>query len=175
VWTRRKLCDRKEREQFGWAAATLPASSRQPFIRARRLPSRAISAEIVNGVLTNAAVERITTLDDQVGADLVPERLNRHALGGCSAPSGGAARSDGHYFMCLLAYSVARRSNKIRLPYGATRMGIARMVLGEPLATASTVLVIGAPLAYWARRGAADLVPDLSREGRDRDSPSAPA
>jgi hypothetical protein len=33
-------------------------------------------------------------------------------------------------------------------------MGIARMVLGELLATTSTVLVIGALLAYWARRGA---------------------
>jgi ABC-type antimicrobial peptide transport system permease subunit len=48
---------------------------------------------------------------------------------------------------------------------GATRRGIARMVLAESLVTTSAGLVIGAPLAYWARRAAAGLVPDLPAKG----------
>jgi len=119
---------------------------------------------IATGVLKNAAVERITTLEDQVDANLVPERLIV-TLSGLFGALGALLAAIGTYG--LLAYSVARRSNEIgiRMALGATRRGIARMVLGESLGTTCTGLVIGAPLAYWARRAAAGLVPDLPVKG----------
>ncbi|HUI58419.1 MAG TPA: ABC transporter permease [Bryobacteraceae bacterium] len=119
---------------------------------------------IVNGALKNAMVERITTLEDQVDAGLVPERLIvtvSELFGGL----GALLAAIGTYG--LLAYSVARRSNEIgiRIALGATRKGIARMVLGESLGTTCAGLVIGVPLAYWARRAAAGLIPDLPAKG----------
>ena len=48
---------------------------------------------------------------------------------------------------------------------GATRSGIARMVLAESLVATCAGLAIGAPLAYWARRAVAGLVPDLPANG----------
>jgi predicted permease len=119
---------------------------------------------IANGVLKNAAVERITTLEEQVDASLVPERLVV-TLSGLFGALGALLAAIGTYG--LLAYSVARRSNEIgiRMALGATRRGIAWMVLGESLGTTCTGLVIGAPLAYWARRAAAGLVPDLPVKG----------
>ena len=119
---------------------------------------------IVNGVLKNAAVERITTLEDQVDATLVPERLTV-TLSGLFGALGALLAAIGTYG--LLAYSVARRGNEIgiRMALGATRRGIARMVLGESLGTTCTGLAIGVPLGYWARRAAAGLVPDLPVKG----------
>jgi predicted permease len=119
---------------------------------------------IVNGVLKNAAVERITTLEDQVDATLVPERLTV-TLSGLFGALGALLAAIGTYG--LLAYSVARRGNEIgiRMALGATRSGIARMVLAESLGTTCAGLAIGAPLAYWARRAAAGLVPDLPANG----------
>ena len=115
---------------------------------------------IATGVLKNAAVDRITTLQDQVDASLVPERLIV-TLSELFGALGALLAAIGTYG--LLAYSVARRSNEIgiRMALGATRRGIARMVLGESLVTTCAGLVIGPPLAYWARRAAAGLVPDL--------------
>ncbi len=64
----------------------------------------------------------------------------------------------------LLAYTVALRINEfgVRMALGATRTDITRMVLGEALATSCVGLVIGALIAYWAKRFVANLIPDLS-------------
>jgi len=119
---------------------------------------------IVDSVLKNAAVERITTLEEQVDASLVPERLVV-TLSGLFGALGALLAAIGTYG--LLAYWVARRSNEIgiRMALGATPGGIARTVVGEALGTTCAGLVIGAPLAYWARRAAAGLVPGLPVKG----------
>jgi hypothetical protein len=119
---------------------------------------------IADGVLKHAAVERITTLQDQVDAALVPQRLVvtvSELFGGL----GALLAAIGTYG--LLAFSVARRGNEIgvRMALGATRGGIARMVLAESLVTTCAGLAVGAPLAYWGRRAAAGLVPDLPAGG----------
>jgi len=119
---------------------------------------------IAASLLKYAAVERITTLEDQVDASLVPERLIV-TLSGLFGALGALLAAIGTYG--LLAYSVARRRSEIgiRMALGATPGGIARMVLGESLGTTCAGLVIGAPLAYWARHAAAGLVPDLPVKG----------
>jgi ABC-type antimicrobial peptide transport system permease subunit len=115
----------------------------------------------VQGALKGAAVERITTLEDQVDATLVPERLIV-TLSELSGALGALLAATGTYG--LMAYSVARRRNEIgiRMALGATRGGIAAMVLRESLATTPAGLVMGAMLAWWARGAAAALFPDLS-------------
>ena len=119
---------------------------------------------IVNGALKNVTVERITTLADQVDATIVPERLIV-TLSGLFGALGALLAAIGAYG--LLAYSVARRINEIgiRMALGATQSRVARMVLGESLGTTCAGLVIGAPFAYWAKRAAASLVPDLPVKG----------
>ncbi len=135
-------------------------------IRTRGAPA-AIAGDfrqIVNSVLKNAKVDRITTLEDQVDAALVPERLIV-TLSQLFSGLGTLLAAVGTYG--LLAYWVARRRNEIgiRVALGATPASIVRMVLGESLGTTCAGLVIGAPLAYWATRAAASLVPDLPLNG----------
>jgi len=63
----------------------------------------------------------------------------------------------------LLAYTVARRVNEIgiRMALGATRGRVIRMVLGDALGMMLAGLAVGAPLAFWSRRLAESLIPDL--------------
>ena len=135
-------------------------------LRTRGAPA-AVAADfrrIVNGVIKNAAVERITTLEDQVDSTLVPERLVV-TLSALFGALGALLAAIGTYG--LLAYLVARRTNEIgiRMALGATPRGIAWMVLAESLGTTCAGLAIGVPLACWARRAAAGLVPGLPVNG----------
>ena len=115
-------------------------------------------------MIKNAAVERITTLEDQVDSTLVPERLVV-TLSALFGALGALLAAIGTYG--LLAYLVARRTNEIgiRMALGATPRGIAWMVLAESLGTTCAGLAIGVPLACWARRAAAGLVPGLPVNG----------
>ena len=115
---------------------------------------------IANGVLKNAAVQRITTLEEQVDASRVPERL-MVTLSEVFGALGALLAAIGTYG--LLAYSVARCGHEvgIRMALGATRRGIVRMVLVDALGMVSAGLAIGAAMALWGKSLAASLIQDL--------------
>jgi ABC-type antimicrobial peptide transport system permease subunit len=108
-----------------------------------------------------APVFRITTLNEQIDASIVPERLIA-MLSGFFAGLGALLVGIGIY--ALLAYSVARRTNEIgiRLALGATVGQVKRMVLGDTVSVALAGLVIGTPLAILGRRLALRLMHDLT-------------
>src|SRR6266403_68733 len=71
--------------------------------------------------------------------------------------AGGISRKE------LLSYAVARRINEIgvRMALGATRTDVSRMVLSEALRMVCAGLLIGAPIAFWAKTFATHLIHDL--------------
>ena len=95
-------------------------------------------------------VTKVTTLETQVDASIVPERLLA-TVAGVFGALGAVLAAIGLYG--LLAYTVARRVNEIgiRMALGATRAGVARMVLGEALAMVVAGLALGAPAAFSDR------------------------
>jgi predicted permease len=118
---------------------------------------------VVRALLKTVSVGRITTLDEQVDATIVPERLIA-TLSGWFGALGSALAAIGLYG--LLAYTLARRINEIgiRMALGATRSDVTRMVLRDALTMVGTGLVIGVPLALWGKRLAASLIQDLPAE-----------
>jgi predicted permease len=115
---------------------------------------------IVQETLSNVTVQRITTLADQVESTIIPERLIV-TVSGLFGVLGSFLAAIGTYG--LLAYSVTRRINEIgiRLALGATQTAVSRMVLGEALGITSAGVLLGVPLAWWAKRLAVSLIPDL--------------
>jgi predicted permease len=113
--------------------------------------------------LKTVPVAKVTTLSDQVDASIVPERLMA-TLSGLFGALGGVLAAIGLYG--LLAYTVARRINEIgiRMALGATRSDVTRMVLADALGMVAAGLAMGAPLAWWARRFAANLIQGLPEE-----------
>ncbi len=83
-------------------------------------------------------------------ASIVPERLIA-TLSGRFGALGALIAAIGLYV--LLSYTVA---------LGATQSTMARMVLGEALGMIRLGLAIGAPIAYWGQRLAANLIPGLA-------------
>jgi predicted permease len=118
---------------------------------------------VVRDVLKTVSIGSIITLDDQVDATIVPERLMA-TLSGWFGALGSALAAIGLYG--LLAYTLARRINEIgiRMALGATRGDVTRMVLGDALTMVGIGLVIGVPLALWGKRLAASLIQDLPAE-----------
>jgi predicted permease len=117
----------------------------------------------VREVLKTVTVSRVTTLEEQVDAAIVPERLIA-TLSGAFGGLGAVLAGIGLYG--LLAYSVARRIHEIgvRMALGATAGGIARMVLRDAMGMVCVGLALGAPLVVWSRPVAARLVEDLRFE-----------
>jgi predicted permease len=115
---------------------------------------------IVRESLKTIAVERVTTLADQVDASIVSERLIA-LLSGLFGVLGSVLTAIGIYG--LLAYTVARRVNEIgiRMALGATRNDVIRLVLGDALGMVCGGLAIGALIAYWSKSFAASLIQDL--------------
>jgi len=115
---------------------------------------------IVDAVLRNVSVTKVTTLADQVDAAIVPERLIA-TLSGFFGGLGVLLAAIGLYG--LLAYTVARRTNEIgiRMALGATGGDVTRMVLKSALWLVCAGLVIGAPIAVWSKRVAASMVENL--------------
>jgi putative ABC transport system permease protein len=109
---------------------------------------------LVQDVLKTVAVAKVTTLDDQLNASLVPERLMA-TLSGFFGGVGAVLAALGLYG--LLSYGVARRTNEIgvRLALGATRGGVMRMVLRRALALSGAGLGLGIAGALAARQVAA--------------------
>jgi len=120
---------------------------------------------IVRESLKTVPVERITTMSDQVDASIVPERLIA-TLSGVFGGLGALLVAVGLYG--LLAYRVARRINEIgiRMALGATPGNVTRIVIADALGMVCAGLVIGIPIALWARRFAASVI-----EGLPLDSP----
>jgi len=114
----------------------------------------------VRELLKTVSVERLITLDDQVDASIVPERVIA-TLSGVLGALGSLLTAIGLYG--LLAYTVARRINEIgiRMALGASRGDVRRMVLGDALGMVSAGLVIGAPVAFWGKSFVASLIEDL--------------
>ena len=68
-----------------------------------------------------------------------------------------------------LAYTVTRRTNEIglRIALGAKRRDVTRMVLTSALGAVCAGLVIGAPVAYWARGYAANVLSSVTAAQAD--------
>ena len=103
---------------------------------------------------------QVTTLEEQVDASIVPERLIA-TLSGVSGALGALLAAVGLYG--LLAYTVTRRTGEIgvRMALGTTRGDIVRMVLGDATGMAGAGLAAGVPVALWGRTFAASLISGL--------------
>lgn len=119
---------------------------------------------VVHDLLKNVPVVRVSTLDDQVDASIVPERLIA-TLSGLFGGLGALLVAIGIYG--LLAYTVVRRTNEIgiRMALGATQSRVFRMVLGEALGLSIAGLLFGVPIAYGSKRFAGSLITDLPAIG----------
>jgi predicted permease len=116
---------------------------------------------IASDLLGPDAVQRTTTLADQVDAALVPERLMA-ILAAFFGAVGALLAAIGLYG--LLAYTVARRTREIgiRMALGATRGDIMRMIVRGALALVVAGMFVGAPLAFWSTRIAAAVIENAS-------------
>ena len=112
---------------------------------------------IVDDVLRDVPVTRVTTLTEQVDQSIVPERLIA-TLSGFFGGLGMLLAAIGIYG--LLAYTVARRPCEIgvSIALGATRRDVTSMVLTNAWWLLCAGLAIGAPMAIWSRRVAAGIV-----------------
>jgi predicted permease len=126
-------------------------------------PPRAVAGDarrVIDDVAPDAQV-RLTTLAEQVDGSIVPERLIATLAGffGVLAVSLAALGLYG-----LLAYTVARRTNEIgvRMALGATERDVLLLVMKSAVALVAAGLIIGAPMAIWAKRLAASMVVNLS-------------
>ena len=99
-------------------------------------------------------------MSEQVDASIIPERLIA-TLSGFFGALGALLAAIGLYG--LLAYTVARRTTEIgvRMALGATDRNVTRMVQTSALGSCWRGLVVGAPLAFWSQRLAANLTDNL--------------
>ncbi|MBZ5619731.1 MAG: ABC transporter permease [Acidobacteriia bacterium] len=135
----------------------------QTFVLRTNIDPPAVAGDVrrtVRDLLKTIPVARVTTLSDQIDASIVPERLIAW-LSGLFGALGSLLAAIGLYG--LLAYTVARRTKEIgiRMALGATRGSVTTMVLRDALLTVAAGLVLGAPIALWAKSFAAGLVQDL--------------
>ena len=123
----------------------------------------------VHDVLKTVRVAKVTTMDDQVNASIIPERLIA-TLSGFFGGLGALLAAIGLYG--LLAYTVARRTSEIgvRMALGATEGDVMRMVLMSALGLVCAGLVVGAPLAVWSRHFAAPVIENSWVEMARRDN-----
>jgi ABC-type antimicrobial peptide transport system permease subunit len=118
---------------------------------------------VVNQVVPNVSVGKVTTLTEQIDASIVVERLIA-LLSTAFGAVGALLAAIGLYG--LLAYTVSRRTTEIgvRMALGATRGQITSMVLKSALGLVVAGLVIGAPLAVLSPRFVARFVQSLTVE-----------
>ncbi|HEY1912041.1 MAG TPA: ABC transporter permease [Vicinamibacterales bacterium] len=140
-------------------------------LRTSTAPS-AITGDVrraVRDVLKTVRVAKVTTMDDQVNASIIPERLIA-TLSGFFGGLGALLAAIGLYG--LLAYSVARRTSEIgvRMALGATEGAVTRMVLTSALGLACAGLIVGTPIAIWSRHFAAPVIENPWVEIARRDS-----
>jgi predicted permease len=128
-------------------------------IRTTVAPS-AVAAEVrrvAGEMFEPAAVASMTTLEDQVDAEIVPERMVA-MLSASFAALGAALAGLGLYG--LLAYTVTRRTNEIgvRMALGATRHNVVAMVMKSALGMVIAGLLVGVPIAVAGWRVVSRLV-----------------
>jgi predicted permease len=138
-------------------------SGSQLAVRTRIAPDAVADAvrEVESSVLKTVPIVRSTTMNEQIDASIVPERLIA-TLSGWFGALGALLAAVGLYG--LLAYTVTRRTHEIgvRMALGATRSDVMAMVLRDALWTVCAGLVLGAPLAFWANSVAVSLVHGLA-------------
>jgi predicted permease len=134
----------------------------QLAIRTRIDPDGVASAvrQIEGVVLKEVPIVRIMTMTEQIDSSIVPQRLIAMLSAGFGA-LGALLAAIGLYG--LLAYTVARRTHEIgiRRALGAAGTDVIRIVLRDALWMVCAGLALGAPLAFWGKRVAASLIPDL--------------
>ena len=124
------------------------------------VPPLSVAADVrraIRDVLPNAAVTKITTLEEQVDATILPERLVA-MLSGLFGVLAALLLAIGLYG--LLAYTVTRRLHEIgiRMAIGATSRDVTRIVLTSALRLVVAGLIIGVPIARWTRGYAASVL-----------------
>ncbi len=115
----------------------------------------------IRGIVPGIPVARMITLDDQIDASIVPERLIA-ALSGFFGALGALLAGVGLYG--LLSYTVSRRTNEIgvRMALGATARDVTRLVLEDALLTVAVGLAFGIPLATAGRSLVLSMIPGLA-------------
>jgi hypothetical protein len=126
-------------------------------------PPASVAADVrrVTGELFEpAAVASMTTLEDQVDAEIVAERVLA-MLSAMFGALGAALAGLGLYG--LLAYTVTRRTNEIgvRIALGATPGRVIAMVLKSATGMVIAGLLVGVPIAVAGRRVVAGLVANV--------------
>jgi len=130
-------------------------------------PPASVAADVrrVTGEMFEpAAVASITTLEDQLDAEIVAERVVA-MLSALFGALGAALAGLGLYG--LLAYTVTRRTNEIgvRIALGARPVTVIAMVVKSAVALVMGGLIVGIPIAMTGRRlveGLVATVPDDS-------------
>jgi len=134
----------------------------QLAIRTRIDPGGVASAvrQTEAAVLKTVPIVRIMTMNEQIDSSIVPQRLITMLSAGFGA-LGALLAAIGLYG--LLAYTVAGRTHEIgvRMALGAAGTDVMRIVLRDALWMVCAGFAIGAPLAFWGKRVAASLIPDL--------------
>jgi predicted permease len=130
------------------------------FLLRTNVPPTSIAGDVRRAVaelMPTVAVAKVMTLAEQMNASILPERLMAmlSTLFGVLAALLVAIGLYG-----VLAYTVTRRTNEIglRIALGATSRDVTRMVLTSALGLVCAGLVIGAPVAYWAKGYAANVL-----------------
>ena len=110
------------------------------------------------------AVKKVTIRVAQVDETIVPKRLIA-LLSGWFGALGPLLAAIGQYG--LLAHTVARRMDEIGIcmALGVTSGIVTRMILREALGMVCAGLIIGIPLAFWAKRFATTLIAELPVAG----------
>jgi len=138
---------------------TIPS---QLAVRTSLAPDAVAAAvrETSSAVLKTVPIVRITTMDTQIDATIVPERLIA-MLSGWFGALGALLAAIGLYG--LLAYTVTRRTHEIgvRVALGATRSDVTRIVLRDAFWLVCAGFALGIPLAVWAKSVAASLIRGL--------------
>jgi len=113
---------------------------------------------VVQSTLPSVPVASVVRLEDQLNASIVLER-QMAGLSGVLGFVGAVLAGLGLYG--LLAFTVSRRAPEIgvRMALGASSSDIARMVLSSSFGLIALGLVFGIPLAWWASRIGASVVP----------------
>ena len=134
----------------------------QLAIRTRIDPDVVASAvrQTEAAVLKTVPIVRIMTMNEQIDSSIVPQRLIAMLSAGFGA-LGALLAAIGLYG--LLAFTVAGRTHEIgvRMALGAARTDVMSIVLRDALWMVCAGFTIGAPLAFWGKRVAASLIPDL--------------
>ena len=156
------LHDPAPRTVYLHAFADAPGRHHQFAIRAALPPTR-IAADVrraVQDVVRDITVRKVTTLDDQVNASLVNERLIV-TLSTLFATLSATLAAVGLYG--VLAFTVSRRTREIgiRMALGATPRDVGRFVAGSAARMVIVGILLAAPVAFWSGRVAEGLVTNL--------------